>query len=221
MEAAPCIMSCADGQHHIFSNVLTPFGCRYQGKGVRNTVWKTDKCDRAHPPTSTTPFISSTCSGAPCFLLHISCYHAQDPFIWFPYGHSVNYICAWTHILQRVSCRSRTHPPFCCHRGAGPLQFSISPLGIFSTSFSSGVGQRPLLCNCASQFIWLNVASVAILAGLLVTSAINPHTSVNKLITSWGQKSPLVSHRHNVQTALCGFRGRETKRGGVWRWQIV
>ena len=33
-----------------------------------------------------------------------------------------------------------------------------------------------------------------------MTSAINPHTSANKLITSWGQKSPLVSHHHNVQT---------------------
>lgn len=54
--------------------------------------------------------IPSTCSGAPCFLLHISCYHAQGPFLWFPHVHSVNYTCAWTHILQRVSCRSRTHP---------------------------------------------------------------------------------------------------------------
>jgi len=35
----------------------------------------------------------------------------------------------------------------------------------------------------------------------MVTSAINPHTSANKPIASWGQKSPLVSHHHNVQSA--------------------
>lgn len=160
----------------------------------------------------------------PSFLLHamelsaFSCTysssHAQDPLILFPHVHLVNHTWAWTHILQRASCRSRTCPLFSCHKGAGPLQFSTSPLGICSASSSRGVGQRPLFCNCASQLIWLNVASAAILAGLLVTSAINPHTSVNKLITSWGQKSPLVSHHHNIQTALCGFQ----REGNKERW---
>lgn len=137
--------------------------------------------------------------------------------------YSVNYTCAWTYTPAESYHAEAEHILFfSCHRGAGPLQFSTSPLGICSTSFCSGVGQRPLFCNCASQFIWLNVASAAILAGLLVTSAINPHTSVNKLITSWGQKSPLFSHHHNIQTALCEFfRGRETKRGGVRGWQII
>lgn len=93
-------------------------------------LWKTAKCDSAYLPSPTTLFISSTCNGALCFLLHISCYHAQSPFIWFPHVRSVDSTCAWTRILQSVSCRSRTHPLFSCHRGIGPLQFSTSHLGI-------------------------------------------------------------------------------------------
>lgn len=195
----------------LLKDVLTPFGSRYQDKAVSNMVlWKTAECDRAHPPTPTTPFIPSTCNGAPAF----SCTYLAIMHKVLSFGSlmGTQYI---THVYGHISsCRSRAHHLFLCHRGVGLLLFSPSPLGICSTSFSSGVGQRPLFCNCASLFIWLNVASAAILAGLLVTSAINPHTSVNKLITSWGQKSPLVSHHHHIETALCGFQ----REGNKERW---
>lgn len=190
---------------------ISSFSCRYQDKAVSNTVlWKTAKCDRAHPPTSTTLFIPSTCNGAPAF----SCTYLAITHKVLSFGSLMctQYI---THVHGHISsCRSSTHHLFLCHRGAGPLLFSTSPLGICSASFSSGVGQRPLFCNCASLFVWLNAASAAILAGLLVTSAINPHTSVNKLITSWGQKSPLVSPHHHIQIVLCGFQ----REGNKERW---
>lgn len=90
-------------------DVLTPFGSRYQDKAVSNTVlWKTAECDRAHPPTPTTPFIPSTCNGAPAF----SCTYLPIMHKVLSFGSlmGTQYI---THVYGHISsCRSRAHHLF-------------------------------------------------------------------------------------------------------------
>lgn len=160
---------------------------------------------RAHPPAPTTPFVSSVRSGALLSPTHnLDLTHKILSFCSLVHSQWITHVHAHKHITPTQSAVQKqdtfTHSLFSCRKCSGQLQFSTSPLGICSDCFSSGAGQRPLFCNCATYFLWLNVASAAILAELIVISAINPHTSVNKPITSWGQKSPLVSHHRNVQT---------------------
>jgi len=154
VEAAPRFTKlCCWAASHLLRCSDSPFGCRYQDTVFRNTV-----CYERQPkgtgyillPQPLRSFLLYAVEL--CFLPHTLFISCTRSFHFVPSCTlSKSHMRMHTNIaLHRLPCRSRTHPLFSCHKGAGRLPFSTSALGVCSACSSSGAGQRPLFCNCAT-----------------------------------------------------------------------